>query len=335
MSASDGSDDEITRSGFSTTDPGRAEQFFRDSYADLRLRFTGRPEDFTVDHSALTGPGLVVSTLRIGIDLTYTIDRMLDDILVMSSPFAGRLTYSGTVYQDACVTPGGVALSPPTGPALATSERLGATVVVLDRTRLARHAAALAGIEPDELRFDRITPADPRLARFWADTVAHVRDEVLVNPWVAGEPILADQAFRTLATGVLSTIPNTALARAVDPGAPRARGDDVPGAMLREVADYIDAHADRPLGPADIGDLTGRSAREVGDGLRRRLGRHPAELLWDARMRGVREDLLAADPATVTDVVALAGRWGFGDVGRFRVAYAREFGERPEDTLRS
>ncbi|MBN9737358.1 MULTISPECIES: helix-turn-helix domain-containing protein [unclassified Pseudonocardia] len=333
MSASDGSDGEITRSGFSTTDPARAEQFFRDSYADLRLRFTGRPEDFTVDQLAVTGPGLVVSTLQIGIDLTYAIDQMLDDVLVMSSPFTGRLTYAETCYQDTCVTRGEVALSPPTGPAVAASEQLGAAVVVLDRARVARHAAAMVGIEPDQLRFDRITPADPRMARFWTGTVAHVRDDVLINPWVVAEPILANQAFRTLATGLLSTIPNSALARAVDPETPPVHGD-LPEATLREVAEYIDAHADRPLGPTDIVGLTGRSTRDVGEGLRRSRGKHPSELLWDARLRGARRALEQAAPETAPDIAALARRWGFGDLGRFRVAYTRAFGEPPEETLR-
>lgn len=104
----------------------------------------------------------------------------------------------------------------------------------------------------------------------------------------------------------------------------------LPGARLSEVVDYLDTHAD----PADIVEITGLPAREVVRGLREHHDTSPERLLRSARLRGVRRDLLDADPAAGAVVAAPAARWGFADPGRFRAAYVRAFDEPPEDTLR-
>ena len=58
----------------------------------------------------------------------------------------------------------------------------------------------------------------------------------------------------------------------------------------------------------------------------------PMQALRDARLAGVRADLLAARPgARVRDV---AEAWGYAQLGIFAANYRRRFGESPSETLK-
>jgi AraC-like DNA-binding protein len=321
----------VTEHAFSTTDPGLAEDVLRAAYSENRLVLTGPPTDFTFGHTTIEAPGFSINRLRAEVDLTFLAESTPQDPYLVVVPVSGRLAYLDSGYDDTYVDAGAPILVPPQSRMRVVCEHLDDVVVPLDPDEVAAHAAATTGITPDELVFTGITPIGPAMQRNWNATVAHVRATVL-DRWAGAQPVLVAQAFRSLATALLSTFPNTALAHATDPETPRPRGR-VSAAALREVIDYIDTHADLPLGPTRVTELAGMPAREITEALRRRYGRHPAELLWRARLRGVRRDLLDADPQTDT-VDDLAARWGFGRSGRFRVAYARAFAEPPEDTLR-
>jgi AraC-like DNA-binding protein len=154
---------------------------------------------------------------------------------------------------------------------------------------------------------------------------------VLNNPVTAASPILVDNAFELLAAALLSTFPNTALAATTDPASRSPRGQ-VSETRLRQVVDYLDTHAHRPIGPATIAAIADAPAREVVEALRRR-GTSPARRLRWARLLGAHRDLHAADPQAGTTVSTIAARWGFTHLARFRTAYAAAFDEQPEDTL--
>ena len=64
----------------------------------------------------------------------------------------------------------------------AVCERFDLAMTQLDRPALIAYAAAVTGLAPDQVTFEAITPLTPTLARFWVDTVTHVRDDVLRDP---------------------------------------------------------------------------------------------------------------------------------------------------------
>jgi AraC-like DNA-binding protein len=64
------------------------------------------------------------------------------------------------------------------------------------------------------------------------------------------------------------------------------------------------------------------------------LGISPHRYLWLRRMNLARFALTSADPETRT-VTDIATNYGFGELGRFAMAYRRLFGESPSATLRS
>lgn len=223
-------------------------------------------------------------------------------------------------------------LSPPSGGVHVESNDLDITIVTLDRHRIATYVATVLGLDEVAPTFHDLAPLSPVMARFWTDTVTQVRDDVLADSWVSLHPIPVAQAFHTVAAALLSAFPNTVLDHVTDPDAPAPRGD-VSTARLREGVDYLDAHADQPIGPDEVAGLVGAPASEVTASLRRRYGTHPAALLWRARLRGVHRDLLDAAPDTARPVEHYAARWGFTRPPQFRVAYRWAFDETPEDTL--
>ena len=320
----------VGRSEFATTDPETAEDFLRQAYMDTKI--TGWRDGFAFAESTASVPGFSINRQQGGVDLAFECEATPDDFLLVSHPMGGRIGFHGTGYSDTYAYTGDILLCPPIGLMHSVAEPLDQRIVVLDRDAVAAYAAAMTGLDPDDLLFDDITPLTSGLAEYWVSTVTHICDHVLADPWSSAEPLVLDQAFRSLSAGLLSTFPNSALARVTDPEAVPVRGE-VSAATLREVVDYLNSHADQPIGPTEVAALAGMPTREIVEGLRRRRGIHPAQLLYEARLTGARRDLLDADPEQDTAVAAIAARWGFTHRGRFRVVYASVFGEPPEATL--
>ncbi|PXY28641.1 helix-turn-helix transcriptional regulator [Prauserella flavalba] len=97
--------------------------------------------------------------------------------------------------------------------------------------------------------------------------------------------------------------------------------------------DLIEAGPERPHTAGSLAAAAGVGTRALQGGFRRQLGMTPTEYLRDARLRRVREELLALDPQ-VGAVARVARRWGFRHLGRFSGWYRDRFGESPAQTLR-
>lgn len=76
---------------------------------------------------------------------------------------------------------------------------------------------------------------------------------------------------------------------------------------------------------------SGLSKRTLHRVVRREFGLSPMALSRRIRLLEVRADL--ESPKAGTTVTKAAFRWGFTHLGRFAGEYAREFGERPSETL--
>jgi transcriptional regulator GlxA family with amidase domain len=102
---------------------------------------------------------------------------------------------------------------------------------------------------------------------------------------------------------------------------------------LRRAVAFIHDNAHRDIGLSDIAAAISITPRSVQYTFRRHLGTTPLEYLRRVRLDRAHRDLHAADPAVDT-VMAIAGRWRFGQVGRFSIAYKEAFGTPPSRTLR-
>lgn len=322
----------VFRTQFSSADLDEVEEFLCTNYAAITLRHTSNPERFTCGHDLVGAGGLTVSRMRTSWEYGARLDGMKGRFAVASVRTGGFRSASDH-HGELCAGPGDTALTPPDGDVSWVSDPSEVDLVALDGIEVAEYAAHACGSPDEDLRVTGLSPVSDALARHWNATVAHVRDGVLSNPEVARSPILIDNAFQMLAAALLSTFPNTALAAAIDPEARHVRSG-ITAARLQEVVDYLDTHAHRPVGPAEIADLAGAPVREVVEGLRRHYDTSPARVLRAARLRGVHRELTDADPLTGPTVAAIATRWGFTYPGPFRAAYVTTFDEQPEATLR-
>jgi transcriptional regulator GlxA family with amidase domain len=91
----------------------------------------------------------------------------------------------------------------------------------------------------------------------------------------------------------------------------------------------------QPEQPGNTSSLARRvavSGRSLQEGFQRSIGVPPMRYLRELRLDRVHDDLLAADPYSVS-VGQAAGRWGFYHLGRFAAAYRDRFGQAPLHTL--
>lgn len=201
-------------------------------------------------------------------------------------------------------------------------------VVRIVREQLERHLRGMLGRRlPEPVRFGLgMDMADPAL-RSWRRVVDLLLDEMDGGGRIPQHPLAMRDLERLLLSQLLLGQPHNYSALLREP--PR----DAPPKAIRVAAELIEAHAGEELTVEDIAEAVGIGVRALQAGFRRHLDSTPTRFLRDIRLRRVRQELAAADPAT-TKVTDVAARWGFVHPGHFSVYYRRRFGEPPSATLR-
>lgn len=96
---------------------------------------------------------------------------------------------------------------------------------------------------------------------------------------------------------------------------------------------HIREHARLAPTLSQLAQAAGVSVRTLSQAFRVHRGCTPMQALREARLKGVRAELLLATPNgnTVRDI---ATAWGYAHLGLFAAAYRQRFGETPSQTLR-
>ncbi|MFM7027165.1 MAG: AraC family transcriptional regulator [Chakrabartia sp.] len=108
--------------------------------------------------------------------------------------------------------------------------------------------------------------------------------------------------------------------------------DSGEGPIVSRVREYLEAHAEEPIGMEDLVDIAGVPLRTLYHVFRQTLGISPMQLLRDIRLDRVRHALSTGRQGISVTMVALD--WGFHHLGRFAQQYRARFGETPSETLR-
>jgi AraC-like DNA-binding protein len=103
--------------------------------------------------------------------------------------------------------------------------------------------------------------------------------------------------------------------------------------IMRRFERMLEANQGKPLYLAEICAAIGVPARTLRQHCGQHLGMSPHRYLWLRRMNLARRGLVLADP-TVRTVTEIATEHGFGELGRFSVAFRKLFGESPSAILR-
>lgn len=110
------------------------------------------------------------------------------------------------------------------------------------------------------------------------------------------------------------------------------RTEDRP-AVVRQAAEYIEAHAHESFSIPQLAKRLGVSTRSLQLTFARNVGVTPSEYVRDVRLSRVHAELVAANPAD-TSVTERAAAWGFLHQGRFSEQYRQKYGQLPSQTLR-
>ncbi len=100
---------------------------------------------------------------------------------------------------------------------------------------------------------------------------------------------------------------------------------------VRLAVDYINSHSAEQLSMDTLVQLTGVSERCLYEGFKKFKHISPMRFLLHARLKAVRQALLASPGGT--SVTRIASDHGFTQLGRFSATYKRVYGELPSATL--
>jgi AraC-like DNA-binding protein len=104
-------------------------------------------------------------------------------------------------------------------------------------------------------------------------------------------------------------------------------------AVMRRFERFMEANPNKSIYVPEVCAAVAVSERTLRHYCDEHLGMGPNKYLWLRRMNLARRALATADPRGTT-VTTIALEYGFGELGRFSVAYRQLFGESPSATLR-
>ncbi|MFJ2770260.1 AraC family transcriptional regulator [Streptomyces sp. NPDC087300] len=225
---------------------------------------------------------------------------------------------------------GQLALFPPAAAARVEWQGLHSAVINIPYDLAARTASEIFGIEPEDLRFDSMTPRDPHAARSWNAFMAFLDAESRQSATTFGQPLVKAETARMLAVKLLSTFAHSGLAH------PNRRRDGrVAPAVLRRAVAYMEEQAQHPVTVSQIAAAAGVSPRALQLAFSRHFDVSPGMYLRRLRLERAHRELQAADASQGCTVAAIAARWGFAKPGRFTAYYREAYSTLPSHTLRT
>ena len=165
------------------------------------------------------------------------------------------------------------------------------------------------------------------LGRAWRETLNMLAHEYDHRPGLATHPVAGRRLERLLLDGLLLGLPHS-YSDVIHAPRPAALPNTV-----RRAIELLEEQPQRHWSTAALAAELFISVRSLQDGFRRHVGKPPMSYLRDARLRGIHDELMQADPRSTT-VATLASRWGFPHMGRFAGAYRAKYGTTPAATLR-
>lgn len=252
------------------------------------------------------------------------------DCYAMSFVTAGRAEHSdGKRLYSLLPHRIGMIYSPSMAPTVKIDTEHQGTQVMIERAVMDAAFTALTGVPPREpIRFESKLDASSGIGastdRFLGFLVSELDQD--------SAALRSSMVTRRLVEGFLYNLlleqPHSCSEQLSS--APPAAGPS----YVRQLEEYLKAHADSPVSLADMAALTGVSIRSIQAAFRTSRGYTPMEFLRARRFELARQRLLTGRESRDTTVTQVALGCGFEHLGRFSIEYRLRFGESPRDTLR-
>ncbi len=173
-----------------------------------------------------------------------------------------------------------------------------------------------------ESSLNRESPEGRRFQRL----VDFALEELMVNPSAVDHPIIRRQLEDAILGGILS-LPGTHHRFLVEPST-----SAVGSAVVRRAEEFMEAHADCPIGMSDVAGACDCSRTKLFLAFKRERSWTPLQFLVRQRMERARRQLLA--PTQSITVTRVALDCGYASLSRFTQEYRKLYGETPSMTLR-
>ncbi|WP_245694344.1 AraC family transcriptional regulator [Streptomyces abyssalis] len=314
----------VERFEFSTSDPAVAASVTKDAYCDCR-QWAAPADDFTFRFCRTSAGGVSLDHLVHSNDTIADCD-VIDGLMFVFLAGGSFSVTSGD--QEATLSVGGTALYPPGVPIRLSWNRLRAEFLRVPADAAERAAAdhgAGGGV-----RFLGTLPVSAQMDRFWRSTVGFVSHQLEMPDSPLSSPLVRDEMVNLLGAAAVRTFPNTTMTADYRPGPGQASP-----AAVRRAADFVEAHADRPLTTADIAAAASTSPSALQAAFERQYGTTPLGYLRRVRLEHAHRELQATDPTGGATVAGIATRWGFPEAGAFAAHYHDVYGQQPGHTLRT
>jgi len=270
-------------------------------------------------------PNVTLGSLEIS---SSTVRSPRFPLVAVCLPVSGQILITSS-DGSAPVAEGSAVVVSPGSPVVVeylTDDRRMETLLFEQSAVEAELAAVLGAPVTKPLRFDlqfSLSGASP-----FSRALMLLRNELTDPAGLTAVPAMSSHLGRLIMTGLLVSQRHNyteGLAR------PRA----VPGSKpIRNALEFIENQPGDIETVADIAAAVGLSVRALDDGFQRYVGTPPMAYLRQVRMVRAHAELRASDPERTT-ASAVARKWGFGHYGRFAAEYARRFGRKPSETLRT
>lgn len=299
-------------------------------FCDHRLEpSSGRPLDVQLTAHGVGGVAVVDLDYGVRVDIEPV---AIDDFYLVQVPRAGsaKVRVGGSTVVATRRTAS--VLSPGQPVTMTWAEFSPHLCVYLSRTLVEGEAARLLGGPSAAPVFDAALDLTTASARSWLRAVRFLRDGLADEDPLLTTDACAQGFARTLASGLLLSHRHSLTDAAAGRASLAARGT-ASARVVARATDHIERNLGHPLTVGELAQAAGVGVRTLQDAFRTERGVTPSAFVRARRLRAAREALLAADPAhtSVTDVALSVG---LTHLGRFAVAYGREYGEPPSATLR-
>ncbi len=311
---------------FSTCDPEEASARMSEVYSRHSLRILGSGAKFNTRLQLGRVGALTLTTLSFGSEIELALDRNRDFLLVTT-----QLTGRSEIASGAQRFDGGTGLMVVDSADSRIVKRFSADSLRMHlrigQAEMETLCARLLGRSLDRaLTFHPSIGADCAVYGHWLDAMRLLLGYLASPAAPLAGGLFVKRLEETVMLMLLLEHRHTysdLLLRPQPAPAPR---------HVRMAEEFMRSHAGEALTLAAIAQAAGVSIRALSQGFRAYRQTTPMNHLRDVRLEAVRRELQQA-PAHAT-VTGIAGRWGFGNLGKFAADYRRRFGERPSDTLK-
>jgi AraC-like DNA-binding protein len=295
------------------------------AYSTVTIRPDPRVKNLRMEVAMCKLPNLSLGSLEIS---TSTVRSSCYPLIAVCLPVGGQILIT-SACGSARVTGGSAVVVSPGNPVVVeylTDDCRMETLLFEQSSVEAELTGMLGAPLTKPLRFDlQFSPSRPSP---FSRALTLLHSELNDPTGLTTVPVMSSQLGRLVMAGLLVSQTHNYTDELSRPQA-------VPGSKpIRNALELIESQPTEIETVADIAASVGLSVRALDKGFHRYVGTPPMAYLRQVRMTRAHDELLGADPE-LTTASTVARKWGFGHYGRFAADYARRFGRKPSETLRT